>query len=63
MGHWLSQQHALSSGEQDQTLKLAATWNLSHVKTKEGQVHLGNSFQYQNQELLESVAMRTCHCL
>ena len=44
VGHWLSEQHDLPSGEDDQTPKLVATWDLLHMKTKEGRVYLGNSF-------------------
>ena len=52
VGHWLSQQHELPSGEHDQTLKLVTTWGLIHVNTVGGKMYLGNRFSISESEVI-----------
>ena len=43
MGHWLSHQHDVTSGDEVQPWKLVATWNVDHVNFG-SVIHAGNRF-------------------
>ena len=45
MGHWLSEQHEVKSGDGEESWKLVKTWKVDHVQTRENnKINLANRF-------------------